>query len=110
MKLIFKIGLTLLVGFVFLVIYLLYFSKGESIAIELSKEIEEFKMQKGHYPNCTKSVDLIDSLALNGNEWYPEYFSYHLDNKKQYYLLKIYNDKKVEVVYDSRTKKERRLK
>jgi len=75
------------------------------MAIEISREIEKFKNEKGHYPYCDNSRCMIDSLGLNGNEFYPEYFSYHLDHTKRYYLLKIYEDKKVKDIYDSRTKK-----
>jgi hypothetical protein len=103
MKQIFKLLLILIVAFALWIIYLLYFSTKESIAIELSEEIEKFKTRTGHYPNCDNSVELIDSLQLNGNEWYPEYFSYHLDSSKKYYEIKIHiHDKEV---YDSRTQK-----
>lgn len=97
--------LTLLAGFGIFVFYTLYIHKGESIAIELSEEIENFKSEKGHYPNCDNSIDLIDSLELNGNEWYPEYFSYHLDNTGQHYTIEIYEDNIIAETFDSRTKK-----
>jgi hypothetical protein len=103
MKKILKLSLVLITVLSLWTVYHLFFADGESIAIELSGEIEKFKIRTGHYPNCDNSIALIDSLQLNGNEWYPEDFSYHLDSGGEYYLIKINaGDKET---YDSRTKK-----
>jgi len=96
--------LALVAVFGIFVFYTLYIHKRESIANELSGEIENFKSEKGHYPHCDNSIDLIDSLKLNGNEWYPEYFSYHLDKTGQHYTIKIYEDNKVAETFNSRTR------
>ncbi|MEN8120537.1 MAG: hypothetical protein ABFS35_09335 [Bacteroidota bacterium] len=82
------------------------FAKPLSIAEEISKEIDIYYENHGVYLQTSRSEKIIQMLPLNGNEIYPEYFSYHLDQSGKFYIIKTYLDETIYLTYDSRTKEE----
>ena len=74
----------------------------ESVSEEITYKLDEYKALNGHFPDCNSSRQLIDSLNLNGNEIYLDYFEYKLDSNKEYYILKIIENGIVVETIDSK--------
>lgn len=72
---------------------------------DISEKVEEYKYTHGFYPRLKTSREIIDLLGLNGNEFYPEYFSYSLDEGEQFYTLKWYNEDTVSAIFNSLDRK-----
>ena len=69
--------------------YIISCGNSNNLQDELLDEISKYKIENGYLPKCKDSKELINTLGLNGNEIYPEYFEYQYYNEDDYYILKI---------------------